>query len=58
MYYAELQDKSLKLAFGKDVVDAVKWCLEQWGEELEAVYKDNLNDPFIKIWEREQNEHS
>lgn len=53
MYYAELQDKSLKLAFGKNVSDAISWCLEKWGEELKAIYRDNLNDPFVKIWEKE-----
>lgn len=51
MYYAELKDKSLKLAFGKNVVDAINWCVEKWGEDLEAIYRDNQNDPFIKVWE-------
>lgn len=53
MYYAELNDKSLKLAWGKNIDDAINWCLEKWGDCLEAVYKDNSNDPFIKIWEKE-----
>lgn len=51
MFYAELKDKNLRLAFGKDVQEAVSWSLEHYGEDLEAVYKDNQNDPFIKVWE-------
>jgi hypothetical protein len=54
MYYADLKNNVLLLAWGKNDDDAVNKCIEKYGSTLLGVYKDNGNDPFIPLWKNEE----